>query len=248
MPDTRPSLCRSAGCEEPPFSVEVDAPWLLVGFRERQRMLSWAVTRPGFRIADRVAWLQVRNADLSVGVDPADVLAERMNRQGLRGAIGLMTSAPIERYHASTVVREGVLAACVVTLGLSNAERVGRRRPAVRNDGVTAAATSTINALCCVSVRLSAPAMVEAVSVATQARTVAVLAQAFEPEAGSGLVTGTGTDCIVIASPLGGPEQRHAGLHTAVGEALGAAVLEATGAAMEEWLQGTAAPSRAGRV
>ena len=52
--------------------------------------------------------------------------------------------------------------------------------------------------------------------------------------------TGTGTDCVVIASPIaspiGGDEAVFAGLHTALGEAVGAAVLAAMRAAVGEWM------------
>ena len=49
------------------------------------------------------------------------------------------------------------------------------------------------------------------------------------------LVTGTGTDCIVVACPCDGTPVAWAGLHTALGEAIGAAVYEAVRAGAEQW-------------
>ncbi|MBS0240182.1 MAG: adenosylcobinamide amidohydrolase [Proteobacteria bacterium] len=67
-------------------------------------------------------------------------------------------------------------------------------------------------------------ALVEAITIAAQARTTAILDSRVSR---SGVViTGTGTDCIVVSAPLGG-SVRFAGLHTAIGEAIGASVYRA---------------------
>ena len=226
-----------------PFSVHHDPPWLIARFAEPQKMLSWAVHRSGYQVADRVAWLQVRNADLPVSVDPADHLGRLMDARGLAGAVGLMTSSALARHQVGTAACDGVAAACLMTLGLSNAERVGTRRQPVDPDRP---AYGTINALCRVSVPLGDAALLEALSVATQARTTAILSYGYAPAPGAGPVTGTGTDCLVLACPARGPEERFAGLHTAVGEALGAAVLAVTAAAMADWLRRQAAGDRGG--
>ena len=72
----------------------------------------------------------------------------------------------------------------------------------------------------------------------------AVLDQGYAPEPERGPVTGTGTDCVVLACPTGEPRSAFAGLHTAVGEAIGAAVLQATGEAMAFWIQEQGLTSR----
>jgi adenosylcobinamide amidohydrolase len=79
---------------------------------------------------------------------------------------------------------------------------------------------------------LSPAALLEAMSIAVQARTVAVL------EVGhvlpSGLATGTGTDCVAVAAPAG--DTPYAGLHTPVGEATGRAVHTAVLEGAREWM------------
>ena len=94
----------------------------------------------------------------------------------------------------------------------------------------------TVNILCHVSRPLTDAALLEAASIVAQARTVAIL-QADYRRAGQALaVTGTGTDCIVMAAPHGPSPDGFAGMHTAVGEAVGACVLEATTAALTAWI------------
>ncbi len=76
--------------------------------------------------------------------------------------------------------------------------------------------------------------MIETVSVVTQARTLAVI-EAFVPRAGV-QVTGTGTDCIVVAAPIRGRRwQIIAGLHTGIGEAVGKAVYQAMREGIAVW-------------
>jgi hypothetical protein len=51
---------------------------------------------------------------------------------------------------------------------------------------------------------------------------------------GSG-VTGTGTDCVIVAAPAAGEALSGVGMHTAMGEAIGSAVYRATRAGAEQW-------------
>ena len=76
-------------------------------------------------------------------------------------------------------------------------------------------------------------AMVEALSIVAQARTAAVI-ESWYVERGPA-ITGTGTDCIVVASPCRDEPLACAGLHTEVGEAIGGAVYDATRDGAEQW-------------
>ncbi|WP_295045296.1 adenosylcobinamide amidohydrolase, partial [uncultured Paracoccus sp.] len=117
---------------------------------------------------------------------------------------------------------------CVATVGLGNAERVGHRRG--QQEGQRQG-YGTINIALLIDAGLTDAALIEALSIAAQARTLAVL------EAGvilpSGPATGTGTDCIAVACDPGG--LAHAGLHTALGEAIGRAVCDAVGQGASDW-------------
>lgn len=139
-----------------------------------------------------------------------------------------MTSRDIRRHHFCRRRAGAVEAACLTTVGLSNGERVGSRK----SHGLHA---GTINTLVHVSVPLTDGAMVEAISIVAQARTAAVIE--FQNVQQGTAITGTGTDCIVVATPWRGEPIAWAGLHTDVGEAIGGAVYDATRAGAEQWRQ-----------
>ncbi|HRN83597.1 MAG TPA: adenosylcobinamide amidohydrolase [Hyphomicrobium sp.] len=210
-----------------PFTIDCRPPFLVASFREAHEMLSWSLTHPGRRIARQVVWMEVRNADLCVNTDPAALVREKAAAEGLADAVALLTSRNIARYHTAQSVVEDETATCLTTVGLSNGERVGMRiAEPVRLPG-------TINTLVHANRPLSEAALLETLSIATQARTAAIIAAKVE-RAGV-KVTGTGTDCIVIAAPRGKNRASFAGLHTALGEAVGRAVYKATAAGIETW-------------
>lgn len=200
-----------------PFSISCVGPFLVAEFAEPQAMLSWSLTRPGFTTARKVAWLEVRNDDLAIDVDPTLLLETRMAAAGHGDSVHLMTSRDIRHHHLAEAGSGLVKAACLATVGLGNAGRVGAR-PA------TTSPFGTINLLVHVDRPLASGAMIEAISIATQARTAAIIDLDWRLDGRP--ATGTGTDCIVVATPHGEGEQ-FAGLHTDTGAALGRAVYNA---------------------
>ena len=209
-----------------PFAVDCTPPLLTVRFAAPQRTLGWSLLHPGFAIVSDVVWVEVRNSDLDPCTDPHAFLKARLARSGLANALAFMTSRDIRRHHLCKRHVDEVEAACLTTVGLSNGERVGSRR-------VYGPHVGTINTLVHVSVPLTDGAIVEAVSIVAEARTAAII-DSWRVERGS-TITGTGTDCIVVASPWRGEPLACAGLHTAIGEAIGGAVYEATRNGAEQW-------------
>jgi adenosylcobinamide amidohydrolase len=201
--------------------------WLLARFHAPHRVLSWAVVGGGLGTARSVAWLRVSNADLPPGTDPRALLLARLRDADLPDAVGMLTSANLDRYEQATTTFEGVTARAVVTVGLSNARRAG--------DAPGPLAVGTINLLVVVSVPLSDEALVEAASVAVEARTVAVLEAGLRSPVSGLPASGTGTDCVVVAAANGPAPRAYAGKHTDVGHVVGAAVLEATARAVASW-------------
>ncbi|WP_421996069.1 adenosylcobinamide amidohydrolase [Reyranella sp.] len=216
----------AAARPEPPFAVHCAPPFLAVRFAEPQRTLGWSLLHPGFATITDIVWVEVRNADLGPSVDPQAFLRMRLRAAGRPEALGLMTSRDIRRHHLQSRRVDGIAAACLTTVGLANGERVGSRRSPGPHAG-------TINTLLHVATPLDDGALVEALSIAAQARTAALVDSCRGERATA--ITGTGTDCIVVAAPCHGPALACAGLHTAVGEAIGAAVYEATRHGAEEW-------------
>jgi len=208
------------------LDIHCEQPWLIVRLPARCMTLGWSLARPGFVETSTIAWLEVRNADLTPDVDPLALLHNRLTARGLDDAVAFMTARDVRRHHVAQRRAEQVEACCVATVGLANGEAVGSRR-------VFEALPSTINTLVHVSRPLTQAAFIEALSIVAQARTAAILDRSHLREGPR--ITGTGTDCIVVAAPIGSDPLACAGLHTAVGEAIGGAVYDAVRAGAEEW-------------
>ncbi len=204
------------------MTVRVARPWLTVDLAGTRRVLSFAPYGSGDVVCERIMWREVRDADLTPEFDAIAWLADEV---GSTDVVAMLTSRNVERLVHRRVEVGEVVAEAVVTVGLSNAERVGVRRR-------VPAGVGTINVAVAVSEGLNMAARIEALSVAASARTAAVLEAAIEIE--SGLATGTGTDCIVVASPEG--SRGFAGMHTDVGEAVGAVVFRAVSEGVARWL------------
>lgn len=222
--------------------LHLSSPWLDFDLGAEMPVLSFAPHRGGFARARRILWREVRNEDLAEDFDALHWLGTELAGRDATDAVCFLTSRRLAAHRVAEAVEGGVGATAVVTAGLSNAERIGSRlpqtwlEPAPQDYG-------TIN----IAVRLSCPlaptALIEAITLAAEARTAAVLdADVTLP---GGKATGTGTDCIAVAAP--GGDTPFAGKHTAAGHALGRAVYEATLQAVTEWADearhwGTAAP------
>jgi adenosylcobinamide amidohydrolase len=209
------------------FSVSCTGPFLVAEFAASQAMLSWSLTRPGFVTARKVAWLHVRNDDLPLGIDPVALLETKMATAGHQDAVHLMTSRDVGHHHLMTALSGAATATCLATVGLGNAARVGSAPMAGRPMG-------TINLLAHVDRPLSQAALIEAVSIAVQARTAAVIDLDLRPDGMP--VTGTGTDCIVVATPGMDGGETFAGLHTDIGAAIGRAVYDAVWQGGMAWI------------
>lgn len=220
------------------FSIRCDSPVLVAEFAQPHAILSWSLTRPGFTVASRVAWLHVRDDDLPLGVDPARLLTDRMAKAGLQDAVPLMTSRDIRRHHVAQATAGPATATCLATVGLGNATRIGAR-PAPHHGA------GTINLLVHVDRPLSPGALVETISIAAQGRTVALTDLAWSPH--GAVVTGTGTDCIVIAAPPGADAEQFAGLHTNIGAAIGRAVHDAVLSGGRAWISEQQRPANIAR-
>ena len=208
------------------IAVTLDRPWLVAELGRPHRILSWSLNRPGYAMAHRVVWREVRNADLPVSLDVRGWFRDELSRAGLPDAVGMLTSRDIARHTLVEARAEDTSAEALATVGLSNAERIGSRIDREGQDW------GTIN-VCAVTDRpLTDGALAEALSLAAAARTAAVME--LGPDIGAGRATGTGTDCIAMAAPHG--DTAYAGMHTALGEALGRAVYDAVALGVADWM------------
>lgn len=202
-------------------------PWLIADLGQEMRVLSFAPWRPGFATARRILWREVRNADLTPDLDVDRWFAAEMAGQGASGDVGMLTSRDIGRHFTAQAEVEGIAVTCIATVGLGNAETAGARR------ATAPAPVGTINLAVVVGAGLTETAQLEALTIVAEARTAAVMDSGLRLGNGA-RATGTGTDCIALAARPG--EMRFAGLHTALGEALGRAVRKAVAVGAEDWM------------
>jgi adenosylcobinamide amidohydrolase len=215
-----------------------DGRLLVVRLGGPHRALSWAVTGGGFVRTEAVVWRYVGPGELGPADDPERLLADTLAAAGLAGAVGLLTARTLASFDCVTKGADGEAARAVATVGLGNALAAGDSPGPLR--------PGTINVLVQVSQPLDDGALVEALALAAEARTAAVLAARVPSRRSTRLATGTGTDCLVVAAPErpGVAAARYAGKHTRLGALVGAAVEEAVARGCERWLADEAARDR----
>jgi adenosylcobinamide amidohydrolase len=151
----------------------------------------------------------------------------KMQVAGHGEAVHLMTSRDVDMHEIEEATSGNITASCLATVGLSNASRIGDEPGAMF-------AAGTVNVLAHVDRPLTQGAMIEALSVITEARTTAIIDLGISLR--GRIVTGTGTDCIVVAAPEDDNGECYAGLHTDIGSALGRAVYRAVKRGGETWM------------
>jgi adenosylcobinamide amidohydrolase len=191
------------------------------------RVLSWAPLGSGARIARLLANHQVVLDDREALRAPRAYLARvvRVAGHDPRLTVAMMTGAEVARAGHAVAARDGVSVGAWCTAGVTNALRAGDRAT------VGSTHVGTINIIVIVNRPLAHGAMVEAVQVATEARVLAVLEASIKSVRSGAPATGTGTDCIAIAAPLGATArgarvEPYCGKHTLLGELIARAVLE----------------------
>jgi adenosylcobinamide amidohydrolase len=210
-------------------SLTEDERFIEVDFGAPQRTLSWAIVGGGFGMHRRVVWHFVTRGELTKDVDVVAMYEDRLAARGFDSAVGLLTARYLRNYADVRAQHGAVAGRAIVTSGLGNALRAGD--PPEHGSSV-----GTINVLCHLSVRLSDAAMLEALALASEARTLALLELNYPSVLTKRPATGTGTDCIVIACPAEGAVHEYAGKHTEVGAVVGQSVHEAMRRATEVWL------------
>lgn len=222
--------CPASSVRDGSLAVTCERPLLIVRFAREHAVASWAIIRGGLRRASAVVWYETNERELRPPVKATEVLQEKLDGAGLHDAVGLMTSRRVDSYSDAEIRHGDVSARCIATVGLGNALRAGDLPGSSGRIG-------TINVLCRISTALTPEAQLEALSLASEARTLAVM-EANVPSRRSGLAsTGTGTDCTVIASPLSPKMIGYAGKHTAVGHVVGAAITAAIREGIGRWLR-----------
>lgn len=160
-------------------------------------------------------------ASRQVCCNPAPYLGRIAAELGAdRRCVALMTSVSLKQLVTVREELDGLWVEGFFTVGVTNAVRVGE--PAVSAE--VRITPGTINIILVTNARLTTPAMVGAVQVATESKTATLLAAEVPSWTGLPGATGTGTDAVVVAGGRGGPYVRYSGTHTRIGGMIGRVV------------------------
>ncbi len=203
------------------WQIDERARALIIRLPQPHQMLSWATLGGGAQRADTIINHQIMMGDRAATEHPRRYLVRLMAPLGVepRLAVAMMTGVDIRKSAYAAARRGDLMVGAWCTAGCSNALRIGDRAT------VGLARPGTINLALVISQRLSPAAMVEALAMATEARVAAVHDAGILSTRTHRLATGTGTDCIVIASPARGRAHTYCGKHTLLGELIGKAAL-----------------------
>ncbi len=203
--------------------------FLKLAFLEPMSCLSWAILGGGLVESREVIWLEFSNAELPPDLDPAGEAKKRLLQMAAPDAVTFLTSHPVGGFLISEKAVDDLACRCIATVGLGNGRRIG--------DAPGIGRVGTINILVELSHKLSFNTMLETLSLVAEARTCACI-EANLPSPISGLpITGTGTDCICIASPQSSKsEVVFAGKHTTVGWLVGETVMDAVCRGIQIWM------------
>lgn len=198
---------------------------LSIQFPKNHQASGWTVLGGGLQMpTDRVVFLYLEGSQLKTQT-PLDYIASVTTTIERENAQIFLTSAHLEDYSVSSSEDNAVHA--VATVGLGNALRAG--------DPVCMQTVGTINLCLVINRRLSPEACLEAISIATEAKCTIMQEEAIQSIQGTGVATGTGTDCIcVVDSPLG-ETYHYSGKHTELGFSIASCTRRALRQGIKSW-------------
>ncbi len=206
----------------------IDGRSLIIRLPTIYQVLSWAPLNGGAGRASVIINHQILISERAATDNPHPYLDALVRRLGFKptAAVAMMTGVDIRKARYAAARRRDLMVGAWCTAGCSNALRIGD--PAT----VKAPAPGTINLALVINQPLAPAAMAEALAMATEARVAAVLSAGATSTRTHQAATGTGTDCIVVASPVRGRAHPYCGKHTLLGELIGQAALRSCAKAL----------------
>ncbi len=197
----------------------------IVRFPQKMRVLASTMRNGGYWETDTILMMQVDEG--YDNRDPENDMADKLERLGLEGhTVGFMTAAHIRKALTTAEVEyHGVKAVAVVTAGVVNTVMAGELLP----DSILRKLNKpgTINIVAAVDVPLEDAGFANAIITATEAKSAAMFDRGIRG-------TGTTSDAVAIASPIG-KGTKYAGTATDVGIAIARVVRQATSESIGKW-------------
>jgi len=206
------------------FRVRVDENTLIVTFPGPRNVMSWAILNGGVRT--HASHIINHHVDPHTrDPDPRRTLRQAASRIGIKGTfVGMLTGADVRRFSMARAAHNEFEAYVISTAGCGNLATVGETGNYVEG-GSPPVPAGTINIIVALNYAFTQEAMLEAISIVTEAKVRALYELGLKSVATGESATGTGTDCIAVAV---GHDRRYifCGKHTKWGELVGKASLE----------------------
>ncbi len=191
-------------------------------FASPQIALSSAVSNGGFCRADNFLNMQVPRNPCKPLESPVKTLKDYAALRGIVGTtVAMMTAASMRSCRLCVEAIEQYHLAVLVTSGTNNARRIGDEAEQQSLWVEKPSTLGTINIAVVSSVPLLPAAMVEAITLVTEAKAAALQDLCIFSAVSDALATGTGTDATALFASEGPSELPYAGKHTLFGERLG---------------------------
>lgn len=203
-----------------------------ISFSIPHRTTSSAVLNGGIVHADHLFNMNVPKQG-QYTEPPEETLANYCSASGWQGtAVGMMTAASMDSFRMAKETVQGVDIVVMVTAGLANARRVGDHAEH-RIIAASPETPGTINIVVLTSAVLTEAAGVEAVLMATEAKSAALQNAGITSAISNVIATGTGTDSVAIVSGHGPETVQYCGKHVLFGEILGRMVTDRVNASIQ---------------
>jgi adenosylcobinamide amidohydrolase len=206
------------------FRLRVFDKTLVVTFRRPTHVVSWAILGGGLQTHATHIINHHVNVDDPKG-DPQKALRQAASLIGIEGAlVGMMTGVDVHRFSRSKDTYDDLQVHAITTSGCGNLATVGETGSYLEGQS-QAFLPGTINVIVLLNYGFTHEAMLEAMAIATEAKVRAMYEFGLRSVTTGQPATGTGTDCIAVAS---GHDRRYVfcGKHTKWGELVGRASFE----------------------
>ncbi len=203
------------------MKIELREKTLVVHFPGIFRVLSWAPFNPGQTQTRCIFNHQLANN----GKKNLSKIFQNLqkNLDLPENAVGMLTTAEVGKYSTCYLQSGSQWVQAICTVGLDNARTVGEEADVEKTHEPDP--HGTINIILATNALPDLSGQLEAVQVATMAKTRALMEMEIKSRKSGSPATGTGTDCIALASS-GEMQQNYCGMHTRLGELIGQTVYQ----------------------